>query len=103
MKRVAYAEYLEQLRRAEHAPVAHEGLLAGAEIAPRRAASARLKVRLTPEQLAFVREAAAATHGGQIDESAVVAAALTLLHRLEIPWTSLASREDLMEAIRRKI
>lgn len=103
MKRVAYAELLDRLRRDERAAPGHHALLAGAEIAPRRASTERLKVRLTPEQRAFVRQAAAATHGREVDDSAIVAAALVLLERLEIPWSSLASREDLIEAIRRKL
>jgi hypothetical protein len=103
MKRVAYAELLDRLRRDERAAPGHHALLAGATIASRRASTERLKVRLTPEQRAFVRDAAAATHGGEVDESAIVAAALVLLERLEIPWSSLASGVFLSEAFRRTL
>ena len=43
MKRVAYAELLDRLRRDERALPAHHALLAGAEIAPRKASTERLK------------------------------------------------------------
>jgi hypothetical protein len=103
MKRVPYADLLELLRRDERTAPEPRDLLEGVEIARRREATDRLKVRLTPHQRAFLRDAAAATHGRTVDESAIVAAALALLERLDLPWSSLASREDVIEAIRRKL
>lgn len=68
----------------------------------RRQASESLRVRLTPEQLYWLRLAAARA-GGKIDESAIVAAGIALLERLPIDWRRIASRTDLAQALNRAI
>jgi len=101
MKRVAYVDLLDQLnRQARDEPPEPLG---GAALPRKREATERLKVRLSAEQFAFVRSAVAAAPEGAIDDSAVVAAGLALLRELDLPWQAIASREELIEAIRRKL
>jgi hypothetical protein len=101
MKRVAYADLLDQLRQRD--PAEPEPPLAGTALPRKRDATERLKVRLGAEQSDFLRAAIEAAPAGAIDESAVVAAGLALIKELDLPWQAIASREDLIEAIRRKL
>ena len=101
MKRVAYVDLLDQLKR--QARAGPPAPLEGAALPRKREATERLKVRLSAEQLAFVRSAVAAAPPRAIDESAVVAAGLAVLRELDLPWQAVASREELIEAIRRKL
>jgi hypothetical protein len=66
----------------------------------RRQASESLRVRLTPEQLYWVRLAAARA-GSKIDESAIIGAGIALLERLPIDWRRITSRTDLAQALTR--
>jgi len=68
----------------------------------RRQTSESLRVRLTPEQLYWLRLAAARA-GGKIDESAIIAAGIALLERLPIDWRRIASRTDLAQALTRAL
>jgi hypothetical protein len=101
MKRVAYVNLLDELKRQARAePPAP---LEGATLPRKREATERLKVRLGAEHREFLRAAVEAAPPGAIDESAVVAAGLALLKELDLPWGSIASRDELIEAIRRKL
>jgi hypothetical protein len=64
----------------------------------RRDAKQTLRVRVTDEQLYWLRLAAARA-GGKVDESAIVAAGLALLERLAIDWRVIGSRTDLAKAM----
>ncbi len=103
MKRVAYADLLDRLRRQDRAAAAGGTLLDGAALPRRKEASKNLKVRITPEQKTFVVDAAAATRSTAIDEATIVAAGLAILQDLDIPWASLSSREELVDAIKRQL
>ena len=101
MKRVAYVDLLDQLRHRD--PDMPQAPLEGTTLPRKREATERLKVRLGAAQREFVRAAVEAAPAGSIDESAVVAAGLAVLEELDLPWAAIASREDLIEAIRRKL
>jgi hypothetical protein len=103
MKRVAYAELLERLRTSNRLGQSGRGPLDGVTLPRRKDATKRLEVRLSAAQKAFVREAVAAARSGPVDESTVVAAALAILQDLDVAWENVTTREELIDAIRRKL
>jgi hypothetical protein len=64
----------------------------------RREATESLRVRLAPEQLHWVRLAAARA-GSKVDESALVAAGLALLEQRALDWRAIRTRADLRAAL----
>lgn len=66
----------------------------------RREARESLRVQLVPEQLYWLRLAAARA-GRKVDESTIVAAGLALLERLDIDWRRIGSRADLAQVLAR--
>ena len=102
MKRVSYVDLLENLRRREHGSEV-ESVAARVTAPHRRDATKTLVVRLTPEQKAFLRSAAKRAHAGSVDESAIVAVAVSVVEALEVPWESISSKEVLVDAVRRRL
>ena len=68
------------------------------ELPRRRQATERLRVRLAPEHLYWLRLTAARA-GAKVDESLLVAAGLMLLAERGIDWRAVRSRSDLRAAV----
>jgi hypothetical protein len=64
----------------------------------RREETESLRVHLAPEQLYWVRLAAARA-GSKVDESTLVAAGLALLEQRGLDWRGIRSRSDLRAAL----
>jgi hypothetical protein len=103
MKRIAYVDFLDTVRARERERLKAPALLSSARIPRKREATERVKLRLTPEQKAFLEYASAATHEGAVDPSAIVAVAIRLVEELDIQWDAVASRKDLLAAVRRRL
>lgn len=103
MTKVQYAEFLDALRRQSQGEQTTKPLLEGATLARKREATKRLEVRLSPEHRSFLRKAAKATNSPKVDESAIVAVAIALVQELDVPWEAIASREELVAAVRRRL
>ena len=103
MKRVAYVEFLDRLRERERERAKAPGLLESARAPRKREATERLRVRLTPEQRAFVEAAAAASHDRAATPSAIVSVGLAILEELDVPWSTIASRDELVDVVRRRL
>lgn len=74
----------------------------GLKVPRRRAATESLRVRLAPEQLYWLRLAAARA-GDKIDESAIVAAGLAILEELDLDWRTIGSRPELAARLTRAL
>ncbi len=68
----------------------------------RREAQEPLRVRLAPQQLYWLRLAAARA-GRKIDESVIVSAALALVEWLDIDWRTIGSRADVEKSLARVV
>ncbi|MCC6745829.1 MAG: hypothetical protein IT175_18350 [Acidobacteria bacterium] len=103
MNRIRYSDLLEEIRQRDLEVSQPRKLLEDAVVAPRRESRARLKVRLTAAQRAFLEDAAHSTRGTAIDEAAIVSVAIRILEELDVEWGSIATREDLVSTIRRAL
>ena len=103
MKRIAYVDFLDRVRERERERLKAPALLASARVPRRREATERVRLRLTPEQKAFLDYASASTHEGAVDPSAIVAVAVALVEELDVAWDAVASRKDLLAAVRRRL
>lgn len=103
MNRLRYTDLLDEIRQHDLEQSQPSTLLDDAVVAPKREARAKLKIRLTAAQRAFLEDAAKSTRGKAVDESAVVAVALRVLEEIDVPWDSIASREDLVSTVRRAL
>jgi hypothetical protein len=101
MKRVSYVDLLDSLRARE--PATEDALTERVAVARRRDAVKRVELRMTPEQRAFLRGAAKRARGPSVDESAIVAVAVSIVEALDVPWETIASRDELADAVRRRL
>jgi len=103
MTRLRYSGLLDEIRERDLAVSRPSTLLDEAVIPPRREARKKLKVRVSPGQRAFLEDAVHSTRGTAVDESAVVALAIRIIEELDVPWDTIASREDLVSVVRRAL
>jgi len=93
---------LESLRAREHG-IEEDTLAARIEVPRRRDATKTLDVRVTPEQRAFLKSAAKRVRANSIDESSIVAMAISVIQALDLPWEAVSSREVLQDTVRRRL
>lgn len=103
MKRIPYVEFLDSMRDRERERLRAPRLLEATRIAPKRERTERVKFRLSPARKAFLEWACASSHDGSLRRSEVVSVALALLEELDIPWDTVASKNDLVSAVRRRL
>lgn len=103
MTRIRYTTLLDEIRQKDLGVSQPPTLLDDAVVASKREARAKLQVRLTPAQRAFIEDAVHSTRGTAVDESAVVALAIRILEELDIPWGTIATRDDLVSVVRRAL
>jgi hypothetical protein len=103
MDRVPYAEFLERMRERERERMRAPKMLEGFYAPRRREATEKVALRLTAEQKSFLEWASAASHDGSVSPSQIVAVAIAIVEQLDIPWQSLASRHDLVEAVKTRL
>ena len=103
MKRIPYVEFLDRLRERERARTADAGPLASAHVPRKRETTERLRVRMTPEQKAFVEDAAASTHDRAVSPSAIVSVGVAIVQELDVPWPAIASADELLAVVRRRL
>jgi hypothetical protein len=102
----SYLRVLEEIEGGGSRPPARRERAArletGLRVPRRRAATESLRVRLAPEQLYWLRLAAARA-GDKIDESAIVAAGLAILEELDLDWRTIGSRSELAARLTRAL
>lgn len=103
MNRLRYTGLLDDIRQRDLDEAHPSTLLEDAVVATKREARAKLKVRLTAAQRAFLEEAVHSTRGTAVNESAVVGLAIRILEELDVPWGSISTREDLVSVVRRAL
>ena len=102
MKRVSYVDLLESLRAREHGTDV-ETLATRVQGSRRRDATRSIDVRMTPEQRAFLKQAAKRAPAKVVDESAIVSVAVSIVEALDIPWEAMSSRDIFVDAVRRRL
>lgn len=103
MNRIRYTALLDEIRHLDLEQSQPMTLLEDAVVPTKRESRARLKVRLTEAQRAFIDDSVKSTRGTAIDASALVALAIRIVEELEVPWDSISTRDDLVSVVRRAL